>query len=299
MPRRPLVAAGSHAVRPHHERHPERRLVGEEAVRQLAVLAQRLAVVRGDHHQGRCLAAGEERLEERRQERVQRRHLAEIGIVPEARGEGLGRSVRRVGVEEVDPQKALLARLRLPPGEGRRHHLVPAPFGEHQLRRPRALGHAVVVDGEAAVEPELRVERKGADESCRLIAGRAQQGRERRHLGSQDEAAVLAHAVLERVEPGQDVGVRRQGDDVVGVRVGEVAPGRGQAVEHRRLRLDVAGEAQSVGADRVERHQHHVAAGRRRSGGRGGRGTAGDERGSEEAGGEPEMEVSDPHRAAV
>ena len=118
---------------PEHERHLERRLVGEEAVRQLAVLAERLAVVGGHDHQRRRLAAAEERREERREEGVRGRHLAQIGIGLEAGGEGLRRRVGGVRVVEVHPEEARLAGVRRPPGERRGHHLVARPLGDHEL----------------------------------------------------------------------------------------------------------------------------------------------------------------------
>ena len=38
--------------RPHDERHPQRRIVGKQPVRPLAVLAERLAMIRCKHDQG-------------------------------------------------------------------------------------------------------------------------------------------------------------------------------------------------------------------------------------------------------
>ncbi len=58
--------------------------------RRLAVLAERLAVVRGHHHERVGLPPGcEDRLEQRRERRIGRRHLAEVRIARPSRRERL------------------------------------------------------------------------------------------------------------------------------------------------------------------------------------------------------------------
>ena len=61
------------------QRHVERRLVGEQAVRALAVLAEALAVIGGDDDQRGTRLRGEA-IEQRPERRVRPRHFAEVGI---------------------------------------------------------------------------------------------------------------------------------------------------------------------------------------------------------------------------
>ncbi len=234
-------------------------------MRLLAMIAESLAVIGGDHHkgrhQGRLFPAVEERAEQRRQEGVRGRDLPEIEIVLEAGSERLRRFVGSVGIVEVHPEETRLSLLRPPPCESEAHHLVPAPLGDDEVLLVRALGVTVVVDVEPAIEPELRVERKRADERSGGVARAAQDGGEGRHRRREPEAAVLAHAVLKRIEPGEDVGVGGQRHHVVSVGVGEHPPLGGQAIENGSLRPPVAGETRRVGAQGVDGDQDDVASG--------------------------------------
>ncbi len=242
----------------------QRRLVGVQAVRLLAVLAQRLAVIAGDHDQRRRLGTGEKRRQQRRQVAVGRGHLAKVGVGGEARGIRLGRLVGGVRIEQVDPHEAAPAALPLPPGERRGHHLVALALGEQELVGAAPLGVVIVVDVEAAVESEPGIERVGADESAGGIAGGMQHGRQRRHAGGHAKALVVAHPVLEGVEAGQDVGVRRQRHHVVGMRRGEHPAAGRQPVQQRRRRRPPPAEPGSVGAQRVDGDEQQVERGRRR-----------------------------------
>ena len=92
---RPATTRGRKEARQiEHQGNAQRGLVGEDPVGRLAVLPERLAVVRGEHHERPPGAAGrQDRLEERAERGVGRRHLAVIGERPgEARGEGPGGS---------------------------------------------------------------------------------------------------------------------------------------------------------------------------------------------------------------
>ena len=231
---------------------------------ELAVLAERFAVVGGHHHQGRRLAAIEERPQQRREKGVGRGDLAVVEIAGEARGERLGRGVGSVRIEEVDPEEARPPLLPAPPGEGGADHLVAAPFGAGEPFGLRAAAGAVVVDLEAVAQAELRIEGEAADEGARGIARGVEDRGEGRHRARQPKAAVVAHAVLVRIEAGQDVGVGGQRRDVVRVSVGKDPAGRGEAVEDRGLGLAVAGESQRVGPQGVNGDEDDVGARRLR-----------------------------------
>ena len=72
------------------------------------------------------------------------------------------------------------------------------------------------------------------------------------------EPGVVTHAVLVRVKARKDVGVGRERDHVMGVRIREDDAACRQAIEKRRLHTRVAGEAERVGAERVNRDQDDV-----------------------------------------
>src|SRR5262249_17362664 len=80
VPAKRVVAAGCHETRPpEDQRNMQRRLVGEETVRLLAVIPQRLAMVRSENEKRRpprdpkVLEEGAERL-------VDPRHLAQVRL---------------------------------------------------------------------------------------------------------------------------------------------------------------------------------------------------------------------------
>ena len=136
-------------------------------------------------------------------------HLAEVRLARVAREERLRRLVGRVRVVEVDPGEELLRLHALEPREREVHHLVAllldgAEVHDLVLREVEAVG--VVV--EALVEAPARVEHPGADEGPGRVAGLLQPLGERRRLLLDEEAAVVADAVVRGDEPGEDRRVR-------------------------------------------------------------------------------------------
>ena len=100
------------------------------------------------------------------------------------------------------------------PGEPRLRAVAEPLQGRADDRLGRALGdekvaglaggaHPVVVDGESGVEPESAVEWERADERTGLMASGAQAGRQRRDLGRESVAWIVADAVLEGQQPGR------------------------------------------------------------------------------------------------
>ena len=169
------------------EGHPQRRLVGEDAVGRLAVVAQALAVVRGEHDQGVApLSPGEERIEQGSEGRVGGGHLAVVGR-GHAPAPVEGRLVGRVGLVEVHPAQ-LRPRRRLEPRTGRGHGLRARTLLHLEVGARRRVAEAVVVDLEAAVEAEPGVEGEGAHEGAGAIALAPEQRGQRLHARRETEA---------------------------------------------------------------------------------------------------------------
>ena len=243
---------GQEPRRAKHERHAQGRLVGEDAVRRLAVLAERLAVVgREDDEDPLTRARREERLEERPEGGVRRRHLALVGLGGKGRGEGGGRLVREVRLVQVDEGEPPLSAHGVDPPSRRPHRLGSRPLGHREGSRLRP-AQTVVVDVEAPVEPEPGIERERAHEGpgapSPLVENRGEGG----PVGRETEARVVVNAVAQGVQAGEQVGVRGQGHDVV-------RPGRleanalgGEAVDPRRPRVAPAVAAERVRAQRVD-----------------------------------------------
>ena len=185
--------------------------------------------------------------------------LGEVGLVRVARGEGLGRVVGRVRIVEVDPGEEALRAHRFEPRERVRHHLVALLLDgaerDHLVLREIEL---VRVDVEALAEAPLALEHPGRDERSGREAALAQPLRER-HLGVvEEEAAVVAHAVMGRDEPGEDRRVRRERERNGGGRVVEDDAVARERVDVRREVGAKAVAAQPIRAGRVERHDDQV-----------------------------------------
>jgi len=120
---------GRQAGAPDQQGDVKRRLVEEEPVRGLAVLAQALAVVGGDgdDRAGRE-APALERGEETPHLGVGEGDLAVVGAPGMARGPGGGWRVRGVGVVEVDPEEEGPGVAASQPGQGPVHDLAPGPL---------------------------------------------------------------------------------------------------------------------------------------------------------------------------
>ena len=238
----------------HDQRDVQRGLVGEQSVRQLAVLAAPLAVIAGDDDE-RVI---DDRPELLAQHVVNVRDLAEVEIGGVLRCEWLGRAVGGVGVVHVHPHEPFLSLVGLPPPDRGLEHRCGRPLLQLEIKRYGAFAVVVVVDLEALIEAVARVERRGADERAGRVAQAAQHRRNGLVLRVESKPGVLAHAVLIGIEPGQDVGVRRQGDDVLRVRVGEDDPFGRHAIEERRLHARVAGETDGIRAPGVDGDEDDV-----------------------------------------
>ena len=132
---------------------------------ELAVLAERFAVVGGDHDQRRAAAGRAGGFEERSERVVGVGHLAVIGTGRIARVERRRRTVDRVRVEQVHPREPAVG-LRFDPGARGGDHRLGRALGNREVGRAFRKAEAVIVDIEAVVEPELAVEREGGDEGA-------------------------------------------------------------------------------------------------------------------------------------
>jgi hypothetical protein len=147
----------------------------------------------------------------------------------------------------MQERPAILRRARQPPG-GRGGGSVAAAF---ELE-------AIVIMVESAREAVPAIEYERADERAGLIPGVAERGRQRRQALAEHEVAVVAHAVAEGIQPGEQAGVRRQRERSHRERALEHHTPGGQAIEARRARLAISVRAYPVGACRVERDQQDV-----------------------------------------
>ncbi len=105
-----------------------------------------------------------ELVEQLGQGRVHVSHFPGVEVALELGPVGLGGLVGLVGVKDMDPQEPGLG-LVLEPGHGRVHYRPGLPLNELEIQGGSG-PVAVVIDVESLVEPEPRVERKGAHESA-------------------------------------------------------------------------------------------------------------------------------------
>ena len=218
-------------------------------------------MVRRDDDQRAVREAGPlETLEDHAELRVHERDLPVVGVAGESSRVVARRLVRRVGIVVVDPEE---------PGRRGSEPLV-EPL-ERSARglvgRPLDVGRAplvvssrerVVVHLEAPVEPEPLLERKTRDERGRAVPGASERIGEGRDALRQGVVGVVADAVAERRQAGEDRGVRRPGDGRVGDGGVESHAAGGETVDHRRLRLLVAVAAEMICPQRVDRDEQDV-----------------------------------------
>ena len=193
-------AASGHRIvrRPNHQRHVHRRLIDEEAVRPLAVLAEALAVIA--HHDDDRVAREIMIVEIREQTadlRVDERDLADVRPAGVARLERLRRRVRRVRVVEMDPAEEARCAGAIEPGERLVGDLVARPVDAAERQRLVLAQIEVVEIGvEALVQPPPRIEHVGADEGARREPAALEHPGERRLARVEEEAAVVPDTVF-------------------------------------------------------------------------------------------------------
>ena len=228
----------------------------------LPVLAEGLAVIGRQHDQRPAVPSGFEQWPEQRLERsVGRGDLALIRSALEPRGEGLGRVVGKVRLVQVHEAERALAAMLSQPAKRRLHRVPAGPLGHQERGVLLRSAEAVVVDLEARAEPEPVRERERADEGCRAPAVRPQERSQGGSIGRETKATIVPHAVTEGILPGEQVGVRGQGDHVVGVRALEAYAAGGEPVDPRRFGARTPVRAESIRAQGVDCDQQDAEAG--------------------------------------
>ncbi len=144
---------------------------------------------------------------------------------------GVGRRVGGVRIVEMDPhEKRTVARRGRQEGERGVDHLGGRPFGVAVFAHPFG-GHGVVVELEAAAEPEAGVEHPRGGKGGGVIAGAAQRFGEQRMARVEAAPAVVAQAVAGRFETRKQRGVRRQGERHRRIGAGEAHADGGQSIQ--------------------------------------------------------------------
>ena len=215
---RPPCPRGSLTTRPaatpgprHDQRDAQRRLVEQQPVRRLAVLAERLAVVGQHRHQrvARRAPGRAQRVEHAADLRVREGDLAVVGPPAKRSRYGARRRVGRVRVVEVDPREEGPRSAR---ARARRRAASATSFAGplRALRRgPGVSCRPSSKVSKPAREAEGGRDGVGADERAGAVA-RALEPRGQRGVGvASVKSDVVAHAVHRRVLAGEDGGVRR------------------------------------------------------------------------------------------
>ena len=119
-------------------------------------------------------------------------------------------------------------------------------------------GNVVVVGLEPPRQPELAVEDERRHERRGVVTPPLQDFRQRGQAVVQAPPSVRPHAVLRRIQSGEQAGVGRQSQGRDGIRAFAQHPRGRQRVENRRSRRRITVTTQPVGAGRVESDQEHV-----------------------------------------
>ena len=170
---------------------------------------------------------------------------------------GGGRRIGRVRLVEVEEGEEAPAAAGLhPPRQGFDADRAVALLVGHRLRG--AVGvDGVVVRVEAIGDPRRAPQHVRGDRRSGLQPGRVEPGGERAPGSVEPEAQVVADAVVGRDEPGQHGRVGGQRQRAVAVDVLEEDAFPRQGVDRGRGAGRVSVGWQMVGAQRVDRDQHH------------------------------------------
>ena len=248
-------AAGRIAARQlDDERHVHRRVVEEQAVLLLAVIAETLAVI-GQQHDRRLLVEGRraQPIEQASDDLVRVSDLAVVRFVRrETRRRGIG-FVRLVDVKEQEERLAAVAGGQPPLRGGQRVLSVALHLADRALARRRR--QLAVVGVEPLVQADGGAQHVGRHEPGRRPAALLQRPLHEPLSRLDGEADVVADAVFEGEQAGQDARVRRHRLRRVRIGALEDRPLRGERVDVRRPHPGIAVGRQVIGAQRVDGNQ--------------------------------------------
>ena len=246
--------------RPDQEGDVRHAVVDEEAVRAFPVIPEALAVIAQDDEDGAVVDT--ERLQlshEAPKLTVGKGNLAVVRTLLVSGREWLGRPVGGVRVVQVNPGKEWRAAGLPNPRQGLVHHFVGRPLDRAERKAAlRAQVEVVEIGIESLVDPPLRVEDVGGDEPTGAVAALLEDFGQGDLVRAEEEAAVVADAVLRREFASEDarMGGQRQRRDRH--RLVELHAVPRDAVEHRRLDVLRTVGANAVGARRIQRHHDDV-----------------------------------------
>jgi hypothetical protein len=226
-----------------------------------SVFAERLAVIGGDDDQcGGPLRS--ERLDETAYLAIRFRHFV---VVSRSDGAGscrgiCGISIRRVRLEQVDPQKESFRAMPVEPCNGVVNHDAAGPLVEDV-----AVGvtrHAIAVRLKALDQSEPAIERKRTHETGRRESFARQSLTERGYFQIEPHP-VVAGAVAGGIAPRHQAGVRRQRDRGGREGLRESGAAAREPVQRRRSRGGVPVSADPIGAQCVDGDDEEVTCRRR------------------------------------
>ena len=225
----------------------------------LAVVPEALAVVRQQDDQGVVVqAARAQGVEQAADDLVGVRDLAVVRCVArETVRRRVGR-VRLVQMQKQEDRRTGDGRL-FEPAFGHLQRIAPVTLHLDARCAGRSLRQAVVVGLETARQTHLLPEHVRRDHRGRPVAERGQELRQQRLLGTDREAQVVAHAVLDRQQPGEHRDVGRQRLRRVRIRALEQHRVGDEPVDGRRLYPLVPVGGQPIGPQGVDGDEHDRA----------------------------------------
>ena len=203
---RHFSAAHQVVRRADHERHVGDAVVDEEPVLAFPVVAEALAVVAHDDDDRPVVDAHRlQLLHDAANLAVDEGHLAVVRPPLVTGRIRLGRTIRRMRIVEVKPREERRALRLLDPRQRFVRDLVRRPLNRANRQTPGFAKVEIVEVGiEALVHSPLRIEHVRGDEAAGSVTSRLQ------HLGEgdlrvvQEEASIVADAVLRRESAGKD-----------------------------------------------------------------------------------------------
>src|SRR2546426_3467763 len=191
--------------------------------------------------------------------RVREGNLAVVEVSAIAAGVGFRRSVRKMGIVEVSPQKKRLRGSLLQTAERLIHHQVATPLGEVEIGFVEPAEVEVIEVGfKPLIESESGVENGRADKGGRRVAAIAQALGQGRGVCRELVAAEIVHPRRHGEAARKDYGVRGQRDRHGSVSLREPGAKARQGVDVRRLNASVAVTPQVVRAQGVNGDEDDV-----------------------------------------